>query len=122
MSKTILKNANTRYMNVTEFKDRAELPTLEEAIKGETISNKMDSEDNKNLPQNNKGQGNKNSSNRDSNYNRNDNRGWKRDNKNNKDLNRHNKNTYKSSENTNLNTNAFDKLKDLKFNKEDKDI
>ena len=32
------------------------------------------------------------------------------------------KNTYKSSENTNLNTNAFDKLKDLKFNKEDKDI
>lgn len=59
MSKTILKNANTRYMNVTEFKDRAELPTLEEAIKGETISNKMDSEDNKNLPQNNKGQGNK---------------------------------------------------------------
>ena len=49
MSKTILKNANTRYMNVTEFKDRAELPTLEEAIKGETISNKMDSRDNKNL-------------------------------------------------------------------------
>lgn len=46
LSKTFMKNTETRYMKVKEFKNKAELPTIEEVIAGKKLSDKMGKDNN----------------------------------------------------------------------------
>jgi len=84
LSKNIMKNIETRYMKVNEFANRAELPTLEDAINGIKVSDKMKIDEKQCNKHQNKRRNYKNS---------------------------------KSYDRLNLNTNAFDKLKDYKVEK-----
>jgi len=97
LSKKVLKNSETRYMKVGEFAKRAELPTLEDAVRetGNVISTKM-----KGITQ------------------KNGNHEVKRDKrKNHNESNKqHNKKGYyNNTKSLNLNTEAFNILKNYKF-------
>lgn len=48
LSKTIMKNDATRYMNLRMFKNKAELPDIEEVIKGKKFSDRMGGDDKRN--------------------------------------------------------------------------
>ncbi len=105
LSKSVLKNMETRYMKVFEFAGKAELPTLDEIIKGNgnKESNKMD--------------GDKRLDSRPKHYeeqrNRNDRRDCNRPN--NRNNNSFRDKDSKSSNDKNLNTSAFDALENYKF-------
>lgn len=108
LSKSVLKNTETRYMKISEFAGRAELSTLDEVIKenGNIVSKKMGEEKGvADRPEHNQEQRNRNNR-RD--YN-------KPNNKDNKSF------GNKNNKNSNLNTNAFDALKNFEIkNNEDK--
>jgi len=97
LSKKVMKNESTRYMNVREFSKRAELPTLEDVINDRKLSVKTEKQDNK--------KENMELRNNCNNY------GFK--NKNYRQKSKRLDNNR--SRNTNLITNAFEILKEYKF-------
>ncbi|HHV29775.1 MAG TPA: TIGR03986 family CRISPR-associated RAMP protein [Clostridium sp.] len=100
LSKKFLDNSESRYMKVSEFAQRAELPTLEDAVRetGNVISTKMKGAKGKYNNQKNHGKPDKEDS--------------KKGHYNKQGMSKFNSNNTKTS---NLNTEAFNKLKDFKF-------
>jgi len=107
LSKCIMNNTDTRYMQIKEFGRKAELPTPEEVLDGKSLSCKMEKNNKTSvkMPQRAKQNEMKNNSKEHQVFNRSK-----------------SKNIYNSynNRNVNLNTNAFDKLKNIKFDDKDK--
>lgn len=112
LSKKVLKNSECRYMKVSEFAQRAELPTLEDAAQesGDVVSTKMKGTKGKYDNHNAKHDERKNYEKSNKQHN---NKGYF----NKQGKNRDNSNSTKSE---NLNTEAFSKLKDFKFDNDSK--